>query len=209
MISQKDVEYDYEMQQNISANELREQYKDGIIVWLNASGGFGNGGNGYYRCALDYRGSIKYMEKDLSGTTSNQAMIKGAIDAVSKITLSKRIFLISPVQLGFIGAFKGKGVNSQYLQDLLNLIKQKQCQLTEVQFINGADEIKRLLRQYAPNKKVFDEKKDYKQIICEDCLKKVVQVLERNKVDQGIINEVTSLKPWIYEEHQVRCQGER
>ena len=197
MVSQKVVEYNYEMQQNISASELREQYKDGVIVWLNASGGFANGGNGCYRCALDYKGSVKYMEKDLSGTTANQAMIKGAIDAISRITMSKRIFLISPTQLGFLGAFKGKGVNSQYLQDLLSLINQKQCQLTEVQFINGADEIKRLLRQYAPNKKVFDEKKDYKLIIYEDCLKNVVRVLERNMVDQNVIEEIKNLKPWI------------
>ena len=160
MVSQKDVEYEYEIQQNITANELREQYRDGVIVWLTASGGSFNGGNGCYRCALDYKGSVKYMEKELPQTTANQAMIKGAINAVDRITMSKRIFLISPTQLGFVGAFKGKGVNLQYLQDLLSLIKQKQCQLTEVHFINGVDEIKRLLRPYAPNTKAFDEKKD-------------------------------------------------
>ena len=64
-------------------------------------------------------------------------------------------------------------------------------------FINGADEIKRLLRQYAPNKKVFDEKKDYKEIIYEDCLKKVVQVLDQNKVDQDVMDKIKNLKPWI------------
>lgn len=200
MISQNDIDFEFDVQENISTIELRKLYEDGIIIWLNSSGGSANGEPGCYRCALDYRGSAKYMEKELPGATANQAMIQGAIDAVTRITIAKRVFLIAPVKLGFAHAFKGKGVNCQYLQNLLSLIKQKQCQLTEVQFINGADEIKRLLRQYAPNKKVFDEKKDYKQVIYEDCLKKVVCVLERNMVDQSVIDEVKNLKPWIRED---------
>ena len=67
---------------------------------------------------IDYMGHVKYMEKQLPDATANQAMIMGAIDAAQCVNKPIRLYLISPVALGFANGLKGKGSNGDLIQQL-------------------------------------------------------------------------------------------
>lgn len=203
MILAEDIYYENELQENISAEELRKQYNDGIIIWINGSGTAPNGKPGAYRCVLDYMGHVKYMEKQLPGATANQTMLTGAIEAIECVNKPLRIYLIVPTALGFASGFKGKGPNAVLIQQLCEVVKEKQCMLTEVQFINGGDTIKRFVYMCNPDKSKAElpekQKKEgqnrYKEILYKECIAKVVQVLEAKGVAKELIEEVKNIRP--------------
>lgn len=130
-------------------------------------------------------------------------MIHGAIDAIRCVNKSLRIYLISPVALGFANGFKGKGVNGKLIQQLCECIKEKKCLLTEVQFINGGNIIKNFVYSCNPDKEKValynkvqeDKKKQYKEIIYRDCLMQVEQILRENGINDSIIKKVRGIKP--------------
>lgn len=202
----EEIGFDGETRENIGVEDIRKEYADGIIIWLSGSGTSPEGKPGAYRCALDYRGHVKYLEKKLPGVTANQAMIRGAIDALECINKPSRIFLVTPTALGFASGFKGKGPNAALIQQLCESISLKDCCLTEVQFINGADAIKRFVYSCQPSKaqmelleKKQEEKRQYqgnyyKEKYYEECLTKVVQVLTERGVEQEIIDEVKGIE---------------
>ncbi|MBE5869779.1 MAG: hypothetical protein E7294_00740 [Lachnospiraceae bacterium] len=194
MVTQEKIGYEIELQENISIDSLREQYQNGIIIWLTGSGPSPDRKSGCYRLVLDFAGHTKYMEKELPGKTANQTMILGAIDAVECVNKPFRLYIVSATALGFAGAFRGKGVNSSLLQELLFLIEQKACYLTEVQFYNGADLIKQFIRSCNPNKTTV-KKKDYKQLIYEECLGKVERLLVQENVSREVIDRIRNIKP--------------
>ena len=59
MILPEEIGYECEIQENISIDELRKDYKESIIIWLNGSGTSPDGKSGAYRCVLDYKGHTK------------------------------------------------------------------------------------------------------------------------------------------------------
>ena len=203
MITADQIGYECEIQENISVEELRKSYSDGIIIWLNASGTSSDAKTGKYRCVLDYRGSIKYIEKNGLEVTANQAMILGAIDAMKCVNKPVRIYLVAPTALGFSTAFKGKGTNCSLIQQLYEEIKEKNCVFTEVQYLNGGEAMKKFVFSCNPDKsqieaydKQQDEKKKYyKKIVYDECILKVEQVLLKHSVDKSILDEVRKIKP--------------
>ncbi|MBR1853639.1 MAG: hypothetical protein IJ794_10960 [Lachnospiraceae bacterium] len=202
-VAEKEIGYDLEIQENMSIEELRKRYWEGIIIWLNASGTSPDGKPGEYRCAMDFHGKVKYLEKELPGATANQAMIHGAIDAVACIQKPVRVFICSPVALGYESAFKGKGVNSGLMQELFKLLLKKGCQVTEVQFIGGADLIKKFVLSCNPDHTKLDRaiqkeqqgRDYYRAKIYGECMEKVVAVLRKNHIDEAIIREVMQIDP--------------
>lgn len=206
MIFSEEIGFENELQENISIEDIRKEYNDGIIIWLNGSGASQEGKMGAYRCVLDYKGHVKFIEKQLPEATANQSMITGAIDAVQCVNKSVRIYLITPTALGFATAFKGKGTNSVLIQQLYEIIKQKNCQLTEVQFINGGDAIKKFVFSCNPDKTQINlyekqrEKKQenrmkYKEMVYQECLEKVAQILRKNAVDTDLIEAIREIRP--------------
>lgn len=203
MITANEIDYECEIQESISVEEIRKSYSDGIIIWLNASGASSDGKAGKYRCVLDYRGSVKYIEKNLLEATANQAMIMGAIDAMKCVNEPHRLYLIAPTTLGFVTAFKGKGTNCSLIQQLYEEIKKKNCVLTEVQFLNGGDAIKKFVYSCNPDKsqveaydKQQDEKKKYyKKMVYEECLLKVERILLKHSVGDSILDEIRKIEP--------------
>ena len=111
MIGAEEIGYEYEIQENTSIERIRNEYCDGVILWINGSRKSLEGKMAKYRCVLDYKGHTKYIEKELPGATAKQAMLIGAIEAMECVTKQVRIFLVVPTQLGFAKCFKGKGVN--------------------------------------------------------------------------------------------------
>lgn len=205
MVTTDEIGYECEIQENVSVDDIRKAYEDGIIIWLNSSGTSPEGKAAAYRCVLDYKGHAKYLEKDLPEATANQAMIIGAIDAIMCVNRSLRLYLIAPVALGFVNGFKGKGVNGNLIQQLCECIKDKNCLLTEVQFINGGNAIKKFLYSCNPDKakvalnnKVQEDRKNrYKEMIYNECLLQVEKILARNGIGENIINDIREIKPLI------------
>ena len=206
MISANEIGYECEIQENTSVEELRKNYNNCILIWINGSGASPNGNPGKYRCVLDFNGHVRYLEKQFPGATANEAMINGAIDATKCINKSMRLYIISSTALGFTTGFKGKGPNGALIQKLYEIIKEKKCELTEVQFINSGDAIKKFVLSCNPDKTEAglynsqqERKKEYKdkyiEMIYKECLLKVERVLIKNNVDFKILNEVKKIKP--------------
>ena len=204
MICAEEIGYEYEIQENTSIDKIRNEYRDGVILWINGSGKSPEGKMAKYRCVLDYKGHTKYIEKELPGSTANQAMLIGAIEAMECVTKQVRIFLVVPTQLGFVKCFKGKGVNADLAQEFCKIIKTKNCQFTEVQYYGGANEIKKFVCTCNPDKSAMEEHEkkqeekkqyisQYKAKIYEECLGKVLQVLTSYGAESSLLDEVMKI----------------
>lgn len=203
MVLAEEIKYECEIQENISVADLRNAYKDGIIVWMNGSATSVDGKSAKYRCVIDYWGQVKYLEKEFFETTVNQAMIKGVIDAVMCVNKPFRIYLVTPSALGFASAFKGKGTNVELLQQLFERIKEKGITLTEVQYMTGKEEMKKFI--YSCNiggSKIKKDKKQqenknnkYKEIVYRECLTKVEKILVSKGVEHSVVEEIRKLRP--------------
>ena len=206
MVSPKDIEFESDIQEKISIEDIRAEYNDGVIIWLNGSGASHNGKPGSYRCVLDYNGHTKFLEKKLDGATANQAMITGAIDAIKCINKPVRLYIVCTAALGLAKGFKGSGPNGLLVQQMYELIKEKECTLTEIQCINCGDTIKEFVYSCNPDKSkldVFEKAKEdkekrkyqYKEYLYNECLSKVAELLAMRGVDNRIIREIKKIKP--------------
>lgn len=198
MVSKEDISYCMEMQENISIGDIRQQYEDGILIWIAGSGKTEERPYGEYHCLLDYNGSTKYLNGKVENGTANQSMIEGVKAAVSCIVKPMWVVVISSTTLGFEKGFNGRGTNGIAMEMLLELIKEKQCTLTEVRFIGGAEAIKIFISEVAPEYKSNRKAKEvyvseYKKKIYAECLQKVVGVLNKNQVSKSVIKEVSDI----------------
>lgn len=203
MVSAAEIGYEVEIQENVSIDDIRKEYTNGVIVWINGSGKSPDGKAGSYRCVLDYMGHVKYLEKQLPDATANQAMITGAIDAVQCVNKPLRLYLVSPTALGFVNGLKGKGPNGALIQQLCEIVKERNCKLTEVQFSGGSDAVKKFIYSCNPDKSQIDElerkqekkKNRYKKMLYDECLSKVVQILQENDVEKAVIEAIMNIRP--------------
>lgn len=202
MITAEDIGYEVELQENTSIERIRNVYKDGIIIWVNGSGTSPGGKTGTYRCVLEYQGKTIYIEDNLPGATANQVMIIGATEAIKHVTKPMKLYLVAPTALGFVKGFKGNGINSSLIQELCKTVHAKACQLTEVQFLDGADAIKEFIFSCNSDKKQLeayerkkeDKKNIYKEIIYNECLTQVIQILKTNNVDAMVLEKIAKIK---------------
>lgn len=206
MISKKDICFECDIQENISVEDIRKEYEEGVIIWVNGSGSNPKGKPASYRCVLDYMGHTKYMEKEIPDVTAHYAMITGIIDAVKCINKSVRLNVVCTTSLGFAGGFDGIGVNSALFQKLYELIKEKKCTLTEVQCVGCGEKIKKFIYSCNPDKsgrneydaKVLEKEKkkyQYRAFLYSECISKVTKILTMRGVDSKIINEIKKIKP--------------
>ena len=129
----------------VTINELKQHCQDGIILWITGSGR-GPQKTASYKCGVEYHGHGKLVIGDAGQSTANQTMIKGAIECVKRIQKPYRLYLVSATTFGIVKGFSGKGPNTELVQELLNLVMKKECQLTEVRYLNAAETIKAYLR---------------------------------------------------------------
>lgn len=211
MISSKEINYESELIDNITIEDIKNNYSDGFIIWLHGSGASDESGTSTYKCVLEYKSNLMFFSGKIDGNSPNRAMIEGAIEAVGHVNLPKRIYIIAPTQLGYLGAFKGKGVNGERLQELFEKVKEKNCFLTEVCIASGGD----MLKKYTGNSQnVKDEKcsksyiensinrnmaasekqNRYKRMIYNECVSKVISILSKYSVDEKIINEINEIE---------------
>jgi len=204
MISKDALNYEMEIQENTDIDSVRASYAGYIILWVTGSGRSTEDGDGYYRCLLQFNDYTKYIEGSAANATANQAMIAGACECIKRVTKPSRIAIISATALGFENAFKGKGPNAALLQQLYEEMKNRGCSLTEVRFLNGADSIKSYVYSKSGDQKLIqskqkeqDRKKEYvssyKQSIYDECIRKVVAILEKNHVSEDIVNQIRDI----------------
>ena len=192
MITQADVDYSEEIIENMTTADIREIYGNSLLVWICGSGsGTGHPAGNYY-CVLDYKGRTKFMEGEIYGASANAAMIEGFHQAVAEIKMPINILLLTPCPLGFGTGFRGKGPNAEKLQAALAMVKEKKCTLT-VSVVTGE-----LIRQFVMElggKQREPKESKYKKIIYAECLGKVCRLLQENKIDAMLIDQVRKLAP--------------
>lgn len=206
MITKEQIGYELEIEENVSVEDIRKAHPTDFLVWLSGSGQSPNGSHATYRYLVERGSRHDFVKGEVSDATANQAFIYGLINAVSRLTKPVRIFAISPTSLGFETAFKGKGVNHAILQELYELLAEKQCTITEVRFINGANAIKTHIYANSDDPRLIQEKKEqdtrqkeykynYKATVYQECLSKVASILASHNVSDEIINIVMDIKP--------------
>lgn len=205
MINKTDIKYELELLENVSVTEIEKEHMDSINIWISGSGGNVTT-NGYFQYIMQYKETKVYEEQMISGATANQTFIHGAIHAVRRINKPYRICIIVPTALGFEKAFSGKGINVDLICTLYDEIAKRDCELTEVRFINGADIIKKYIATNSGNshaiskyKKKHDEKEErknqYKMAIYNECLGKVFDVLKNEGVKDEILDKLKEIRP--------------
>ena len=210
MIKAEQIGYENEVVENVSVNYLKKSYKDGIIIWLHGSGASFTGRCSSYTTLLEYNGKTMYFSGKVDGNSPNRAMIQGAVEAASHISKSMPVYIISATQLGFVTAFKGKGVNGQALQELFTILFDRKCTVTEVVLINGGDVIKQYInscnsqssdnqcngnddrnqKQMAKTYQLTEKQKRFKEIVYKECLSQVIGILRKYEVEDEIIDEI-------------------
>lgn len=204
MISKDALNYELELQENTDVDSVRASYAGYIILWVTGSGRSTEDGDGYYRCLLQFNDYTKYIEGPAPNATANQAIIYGAFECIKRVTKPSKVAIISATALGFENAFKGKGPNAALLQQLYEEMKSRGCSLTEVRFLNGADEIKSYMYQKSGDQRLIRSKQkeqdrrsgyvsSYKQTVYAECIRKVVAILEKNHVSEDIVNQIKDI----------------
>ncbi len=204
MISKEALNYELELQENTDIDSICESFAGYIILWITGSGRSTEDGDGYYRCLLQFNDYTKYIEGPAPNATANQAMIYGACECIKRVTKPSKVAIISATALGFESAFKGKGPNAALLQQLYENMKRKGCSFTEVRYLNGADTIKSYVYQKSGDPRLSQLKQteqnrkkgyvsSYKQNVYNECIQKVIAILEKNQVSDAVISQVKAI----------------
>lgn len=195
-----EIGYELEIQENMAINDIKESHKDGICIWVNGSGP-SSSEEARYRIVMEAGALSKYMEKECPGKTANQVMLTGIIDALKCVLRPMKIYTISATALGFEKGLKGKGVNTLYFQKLFDLVREKKCQITEVQWKNGSYDLKKYIYSKSPDIREaqnFENKQNEKQLrfkecIYRECLEKVTAILKEHYVNENVIRKVNNV----------------
>lgn len=204
MVSKDALNYELELQENTDIDSIRASFTGYIVLWVTGSGRSTEEGDGYYRCLLQFNDYTKYIEGTAANATANQAMIYGACECIKRVTKPSKVAIISATALGFENAFKGKGPNAVLLQQLYEEMKNRGCSLTEVRFLNGADKIKSYVYKKSGDQRLIQSKQkeqdrkneyvsSYKQTVYAECIRKVIAILEKNRVSEDIIHQIKDI----------------
>ena len=200
------IGYQEEWQENVTPEDIRREHENEILLWVAGAAKSPVDADGHYYCCLDWNGALKYFEGDVPGASANAAMIEGMIAAASGIKRSASVCLIPITLLGIKNAFKGKGPNAQRLCAFFDVLREKECTLTEIQYPGGAEEIKKLIFAADPTgqaaKRIEKEKAnarkgvaEYKEKVYAECLAKVERVLALCDTPQEVIDRVRNIRP--------------
>ena len=76
MINPSDIDYSEEIYENFSVSDIHTLAEGDIIIWSCGSGAGGNRNDGTYYVLLDDgKGHHKYLEADIRGATTDQAIL--------------------------------------------------------------------------------------------------------------------------------------
>ena len=192
MITAADINYSEEFYENLSASDIHSLAEGEIIIWSCGSGTGGNRNNGTYYVLLDDgKGHYKYLEADIRGATTNQAILVGLSAAVGMIKKPSPLHVIAPCSLGFRQGFRGKGTNAEMVQNFLELVKEKGHTLSFS--IADVDVIKGWVGKQA-GKEFIPKNEKTRRLAYEECIGRVVELLEDEGVNTDIIEKVRRIR---------------
>lgn len=67
MVTREDVSYGEELNENLSAEDIRNLYPDSLLMWICGSGSGAGHPAACYSCILDYKGKTKFIEGEVHG----------------------------------------------------------------------------------------------------------------------------------------------
>lgn len=187
MVTREDVNYAEEINENLSAEDIRNLYPESLLIWVCGSGCGAGRPFASYSCVLDYKGKTKHLDGEVHAASANAAMIEGFKAAVENVKIPVSILLLTPCPLGFSGGFRGKGPNSAGIQAAVELVKEKGCSLT-TSVVTGEVVQKSVASQ--SGKTLEPRANKYKITIYRECIDKVCRLLLKHGVDQEIIDQV-------------------
>lgn len=203
MITKDEINYDVELAENTSIDDLRQAYKDYVIIWLSASGKTEDNPDGSYRFIVEYNGTTRFGSDNLHDASQTKALVHGFRHALRLLIRRSHICVIAPTAFGIEDAFMGKGEDLSVFEDAFNLIKRHKSSLLEVRYLDGADEIDKYicdkggdssfkrkleLKEHKKNKAISE----YKNKIYKECLAKVALEMEKNEISDEVIQNVIS-----------------
>lgn len=158
-MKKRNFEYETEMLENISVEDIQRMHNNTVNIYIYGSA---KNGKGHSRYILQYGEAKKLGFIESETNSPNKACIHGAIQAVSRIKKPVKVCIIVATQLGFDGAAKGKGINSKLILELMDLITEKKCTLTEVFAIGCGDKIQKYIAYNSGDENIIAEY-EYKQ----------------------------------------------
>ena len=132
--------------QNFDVNSFLQEHRDDYVVFVR--GGWQSYSNkGHYQCLLRYGHYCKRISADLDRIrSSNVAMLQGAIAACRLLRKGNTtLYLITPTPLGFKQGQKGRGVNVELIQTILDVCSSKNITFQEIALHNGGDLIRSMI----------------------------------------------------------------
>ena len=193
MITAEDINYSEKLYENLTVQDIHSLTEGSILIWSCGSGTGGNRNNGTYYVLLDDgKGYHKYLEADIRGATTNQAILAGLTAAVNLIKKPSTLHVIAPCSLGFKQGFRGKGTNGEMVQQFLELVKEKGHSLSFS--IADVNVVKGWIGKQA-GKEFLPRNDKTKRLAYVECIDRVVELLEDEGVDKGVIEKVKMIKP--------------
>lgn len=127
-----DVNYERIVLGKVSADYIKRECKDSIIIWITGSGSASDSDRATYSAVLEYNGKGKCLTGSHIGSTANQIMIEGITECIKRINSPSKVHIVCAAKLGIQRAFVGKGINASQIMEALKLLKSKGCKLVEL-----------------------------------------------------------------------------
>lgn len=129
----------------VSIEYIKRMCKDTIIIWLDGNLSTNQPNVAEYRAVLEYNGKGKCLSGQKENYTVNQIKIEGLEDCIVRIKKPSKICVVSETPIGFEDAFIGKGRSYIFLSEILKMIYEKNCKLSEINSTKSAEIIKKYI----------------------------------------------------------------
>ncbi len=190
--------YLYDDHDYSSLEDIDRRYSDYVKIWVAGSTNYLEKYSDYY-ILLQYKEHREVKSGRIEGTSSNRAALVGIKKALEGINNPTTVCVIDTTLLGFKGALHEEGVNWEYALSVLDDIVDKRCKLIEVCWGKSSPKLKHYILQFDTNgdfhkiKRVEDPIVAFKKQIYDECIEKVVNILNKHEISNDIIEEIKAL----------------
>ena len=194
MVTEEDLQYEQELLENLSVEDIRQMYPDEVLFWVRGSGASAAHPEGAYYGVLDYRGNVRFMEGSVKGATAYGAILEGVKAAAERLRTPVRFHVIAPTDLYFRRTgFEGRaGQNGPLMQEIFETLYRKGCRMSYSRA--DSDTVKEWINSHA-DRPMEPKENRYRKIVYRECLGKVTEILRNYRVSDEIIRRISELEP--------------
>jgi len=194
MVTEEDLQYEKNLLENLSVEKIHEMFPEDVLLWIRGSAGSPNRPDAMYYGLLDYKGNVRFFEGAVPDATMFGALIAGVKAAVEMIRFPVRVHLITPTDIGLQRGFKAKGMYGGQYQEILQMLKDKSCQLSDSRA--DGETVRMWIMSHSDKPAAAEPKENkYKKIVYRECLGKVTELLRQHQIDPELINQINQLQP--------------